>query len=171
MPIYAIPLSKGFSTLVDEEDFARFGSLKWYAVVHGNGRIYAYRKPAAGRTIYLHREIVKAQPGSDVDHINGDCLDNRRQNIRVCSRAENCHNRRIKVRGSSKFVGVYFDRRRNTWCARCFHSWRSYYLGGFTSEEDAAKARDAFVRKERGAFARLNFPMGNELPIVFRERE
>lgn len=99
-----------------------------------------------GVTTYMHRLIMGLQPGDrrNVDHINGDGLDNRRENLRVVRHQENCTNRRrINVRNKTGHSGVFYDRHGgNPWRAY-IDSWRRIYLGRFATKEEAVKAREA----------------------------
>ncbi len=92
-----IPLTQGFFTVVDEEDFEKYGHLKWFAKIGGtDGRPYAARSFKNGNsygTMRLHREIMDAPPGHEVDHENCDTLDNRRGNLKIMTKEENCHKR------------------------------------------------------------------------------
>lgn len=92
-----IVLTKGVCTIVDGEDFLRFGHLKWCVTFRGRVGQYPYavrKVRSAGRKVALalHREITGCPAGLVVDHINGDTLDNRRSNLRVVTKRENCLN-------------------------------------------------------------------------------
>ncbi len=92
-----IPLTQGYYTIVNEEDFERFGHLKWFAKVGGTGgRPYAARSVRIGKkctTVRLHRAIIDAKSGVEVDHKNRDTLDNRRGNLQSTTKIENLNNR------------------------------------------------------------------------------
>lgn len=97
-----IPLSRGLFALVDEADYEQVSALRWYATHAGRARDkwYAVRSLAKGRRLLMHRLILSAPAGSEVDHINGDGLDNRRANLRLCARWQNCVNtRRLSATG------------------------------------------------------------------------
>tara|TARA_R110000868_G_scaffold362154_1_gene624213 strand:- start:195 stop:710 length:516 start_codon:yes stop_codon:yes gene_type:complete len=110
--------------------------------------------PNATNQIRLHRYILNAPTGSFVDHINGDKLDNRRENIRVCTIAENNVNRRIF---KNKYIGVCFNAKRNVFRAYIHKDNRCIHIGYFKNEVDAAKARDISAIELFGEFAKLNF--------------
>lgn len=92
-----IKLSQGFVTIVDDDNFGLLNRWKWFAKFGGTGgRPYAARSIKVNtqvKTIRLHRLITNAPSGTEVDHRNGDTLDNRRENLGVVSKAENLSNR------------------------------------------------------------------------------
>lgn len=113
----------------------------------------------------MHRLITDAPAGLQVDHINGDKLDNRKENLRVCTQHENRMNLAKPKRNSYKFKGVAFNTQYGKWSANISVNGRANYLGLYISEEDAAHAYDYYAKKYFGEFANLNFPNDNqELP-------
>lgn len=143
-----IPLSDGSIAIVDDED-AHLSRFRWHHV--GQYALRHEETPSGRRSIYMHREIL--QPGTSlVDHVNGDGLDNRRTNLRACSRAENNRHRRSAEGSSSRFVGVVWNRRLRKWTAQI----RGRHLGVFKVEEEAARAYDAAARRAYGDFASVN---------------
>ena len=116
------------------------------------------------RTKYIHRLIMNAPRGMEVDHINGDTFDNRRSNLRLCTHAENARNLRTSKQGSSRFRGVYWHTCRQNWMARI----RNTYLGSFKSETAAALAFDRAADELFGEFrGPRNLPRceGNQLTL------
>lgn len=155
----AILLSNsGRTAYVDDADADRASSLRWYLDSRGYA---AAHLPGTGAKIQMHRYVLglpKFVPGGDcVDHINGDRLDNRRANLRLCSRSQNRLNAPAKSGGTSRFKGVDHFPRGNRWKAQIQFEGRKEYLGLFANEEDAARAYDARARELFGDFARLNF--------------
>ena len=147
-------------TIVDQQDYYRFGNFKW--CIRGNrNTFYAVRfvKTGPGRTklVNLHREIMGAPDGLLVDHKNGDSLDNRRANLRLATHLQNHWNRRKKKNTTSPFNGVCFHKEKRKWTAYIDVAGKRIYLGSFDFEVDAAKAYDEAARKYHGEFARLNF--------------
>ena len=113
-----IPLTKGYVALVDDEDYDRIGAYSWCASVEvqsdGHRQVYAvgakYRENGIQKLHRMHRMVVHCPDGFDVDHIDGNGLNNARSNLRICSRSENMQNQRIRT-GSSVFKGVNWQRR------------------------------------------------------------
>jgi hypothetical protein len=156
-----IPLGEGRFTIVEPGDFYRLNHFQWFA--NGNSeRIYAVRNILAthekGKILPLHREIMRPPEGLVIDHKNGDSLDNRRSNLRLATRAQNSYNCQKRKNTTSKYIGVFFNKRRKYWEAQIRHKGKHIWLGGFHSEIEAAKAYDAAAKKCFGEFARLNFP-------------
>ena len=155
-----IELPNGYMTLVDKLDHAALSSLPWYAH-ESKGRVYARRSIRVGgkeTTILLHREIMNASPGEQVDHINHDTLDNRRCNLRLCSNQENKRNA-LPQGGMSRFKGVSWHKRHAQWYAHIGLNGKIHYLGHFPDEESAARAYDEAAAEAFGEFACLNFQM------------
>lgn len=148
-----IPLGKGLFALVDAVDYEEISKHRWYATRRGR-QVYAMCRKD-GRAIYMHQMVAKPGKGQVVDHKDGNGLNNRRCNLRVCTREQNQANRG-PCGGSSQFVGVY--RNGGKWQAeiRCRGEW--HYVGRFDDEAEAAKARDRKAWELHGEFARLNFP-------------
>lgn len=109
-----------------------------------------------GRVQYLHRLILAAPNGFDVDHVNGDRLDNRRSNLRVATRSQNLANRGQRV--GKRFKGTSWRKDVAKWAAYGSVQNKTVALGCFFSEEDAAAAYDRWAVATHGEFARLNFP-------------
>lgn len=157
-----IPLSYGQTAVVDAKDADWLSGWKWSASACQVGRFVAVRngevKPGLFRTIYMAREILGLKYGDPLqaDHINHDLLDNRRSNLRIVTGTQNKENQPSRG-GTSRFVGVTYDRHRSLWRAQIQLSGEMINLGRFEEEEDAARARDDFVRTAGSAHA-LNFP-------------
>lgn len=156
-----IQLTRGLVAIVDETDFERVSSNRWIAVLDNNGAWRAISRASVRgkrRTLQLGRFIMDAPPGLLVDHANGDPLDNRRANLRLCSRSENNRNRRRHggTCASNPYKGVHRVNRR--FLARIGFEGTQIKLGWFGAAEDAARAYDEAAKRLHGEFARLNFP-------------
>ena len=108
-----------------------------------------------GRTAAIHRFLLRPRKGYQVDHIDGNGLNNCRSNLRVCTPQQNLANRGPRG-GSSRFVGV--SRRAGKWEAKIMYRGKRFYLGRFDDEVEAAKARDRKAHELHGPYAYLNFP-------------
>ena len=159
-----LELTKGKVALVDDEDFDRVSSWRWKAVKMGR-HWRAVRTIRTGPgvdgcrgTIYLHRQITNAPKGMDVDHIDGDSLNNQKSNLRVCTRSENIANSRVQIRKkSSRFKGVIWLKKNSCWQAGITIGGKYIYLKSLQLEEDAARCYDEAARTRFGDFARVNF--------------
>ena len=168
-----IPLTQGQTALVDDEDLERLSQHKWYARRDRNtfyaGR-HTPRNPETGKRhmILMHREVIGAQLGEEVDHVNGDGTDNRRANLRICNKAQNQMNRQKQCETSSKFKGVGWHKQHARWQARIMHKGQHIHLGYSLDEIEAAEAYDDKAREMFGQYARLNFPREGEQSALRR---
>lgn len=154
-----IALTKAKFAIVDDEDYEFINQRKWR--FHDQG--YAISSESVGnlngkrkfKNYYMHRLIMVTPDDMDTDHINGDKLDNRKINLRICTRAENNRNKLPRKNSSSRFKGVFWREDRKKWRAVIFNK-KQIHLGMFTSEIDAAIAYNEAAIKYFGEFAKLN---------------
>lgn len=153
----AIQLTKGMVAIVDDDDLPILERMKWRAKQERR-TLYAVSDQQHS-LILMHRYILSAPKGVFVDHIDCDGLNNRRSNLRLCTRAENNHNARTRLHNkSAPFKGVCFISSRGNFLASIRVCRRLINLGRFSSAEEAALVYDAAASRYFGEFARLNFP-------------
>ena len=177
--------------IVDEEDYDKVVNAiskraKWY--VHSPPPSKKFYAMNGSRKLLIHRIVLDAPAGMDVDHINGDPLDNRKENLRICTRSENCRNRKVRNTSKSGFKGVEYCKnpayerflkhgpklnkdgslRKNQ--PKPFKKpWRAsigsldkknthVFIGSFPTPEEAGRAYDKKATEIHGEFANLNFP-------------
>lgn len=147
---------KGREVKLDPQDLPLMVGRKWNLNRAKGGSFYVVHWTTQG-PVHLHRLIANPPIGMVVDHVNGDPLDNRRCNLRVCTPFQNSMNRRRYKTASSMFKGV--TPRDGGWRAQISINGTIIVLGKFKTDVDAAKAYDSAALKHRGQFACLNFPI------------
>jgi hypothetical protein len=151
-----IIISDGTSVIVDAEDYDWLINWKWSA--HGEG--YAMRGEHIGNRKYkyftMHREIIGAKKGDIVDHVNGNKLDNRKENLRIANRSQNATNSKHR-KNKSGYRGVCMDKRRGLWKSEIrVGDGKRKFLGYYEAKIEAAKAYNDAATKYHGEFAKLN---------------
>lgn len=155
MPTVTVPLTQGKFAIIDAEDWPLVGQFKWYARRDGP-RWYAQRGDNRS-SVHLHRFILDAPDELSVDHINGDGLDNRRENLRLATQSQNHANTPARKDNRLGLKGVS-RRSARSYAAEVARGGQRYYLGRFRTAEAAARAYDAKARELFGPFAHCNFP-------------
>lgn len=139
--------------LVDIEDLPKLSKYNsWFISKRGDVYSQKWYKGKA-KTYKIHRVIMDAPDNFDVDHINGNPLDNRKENLRVCTHAENGRNLKKKKNNTSGHVGIIWDKERNKWRASIKVFYKSIYLGRYNKIKDAVAARKLAESKYFGEFA------------------
>lgn len=139
---------------VSDEDYDRVKAYNWTVEKSGK-RYYAMRKDG-DKKMRLHRFIMQPKASHEVDHINHNGLDNRRENLRVVTAKQNRVNRPKTVSNTRKYKGIYFDTRVKKWVAQISYRRKRVYLGAFKRAKDAAQAYNNAAIKYYGEFACLN---------------
>ncbi len=161
-----LPLSQNKFAIIDAEDYDRLSNYKWCLskAPHTNYALTRLkRKGSKRKALLMHRFILNAPSHLVVDHINHNGLDNRKQNLRLCTHVQNTQNRRPNRNSFSKYKGVHWLKHRKKFIARIKINGKTTYIGIFKDEIDAAKAYDKKARKLFGEFAYLNFPQDHGL--------
>jgi hypothetical protein len=139
--------------LVDAEAVSQAGT---WSVQRGDG-VQAHTNyvflPGKPRTA-LHRFLLRPPAGAQIDHIDGDGLNNRRDNLRLASAGDNQRNKAKYVSNTSGFKGVTWSKQRQKWQAQIGFEGKNLYLGMFDSVEDAAETYRLAAARLHGAFAR-----------------
>jgi hypothetical protein len=142
-------------TIVDDEDYDELNKLKWHRSDTGYA-VRRYKVNGIKTTFRMHRIIINAPKEKEVDHINCDPLDNRKCNLRTCTRHENLLNRRVVPNTSSKYKGVTWYKPYKKWRAMIGYKKKPMHIGYFDSEIDAAISYNDAAIKYFGEFANLN---------------
>jgi hypothetical protein len=157
-----IVLTQNKVALVDDEDYDKVNMYNWQA--HRNYRgnswyaatnIYLTRDNTT--TLKMHRFIMNLTDiDPDIDHIDGDGLNNQKSNFRFCSQSQNNMNSKKRLNTSSIYKGVCLFRRTGKWLAYIDKDYVRHHLGYFDNETDAALAYNKAAIELFGEFARLN---------------
>jgi HNH endonuclease/AP2 domain len=157
-PMKEIPLTKGKVALVNDDDHEWLSRYKWYARHNPNGNWYAVRRTsrrADHSFVWMHRAIMGGpSQGFDIDHRNGNGLDNQRKNLRVATRSQNNANGKLHINNTSCVKGVSWDKARRKWAAEMRANYRTIHLGRFADKEEAIRVRRAAAQALFGEFAR-----------------
>lgn len=150
-----IPLTKGQYAIVDDEDFEWLSQWKWHALKTSVTYYACHRNRQ--KYLFMHRIITNCPKDSQVDHRNGNGLDNRRDNLRFSTQQQNTQNQRPIKGGTSKYKGVYWDKTRKKWAARITCGYKNHFLGRYKTELEAVHSYDKAALKYFGEFACPNF--------------
>lgn len=145
-----LPLTKGKVAAIDSEDIARVSMWNWCF-----GNKYAQRTSSGHIIVPLHRVLAGATDGIFVDHIDGDKLNNRKSNLRLCSIAENSRNQKRRSTNTSGYKGVSFHRSSGKWHARITKHYRTIFLGEFGSAKEASAAYIIASREHHGDYGNV----------------
>lgn len=158
-----VPLTRGFEALVDVEDAPLVSQWNWCVsgpglYEHGGTSLYAMRRASVDgvmRTIKMHRLLFNASAGAQVDHINGNGLDNRKANLRFVTHAQNMQNRKMHRNNSTGYKGVYWDENRLMFQSIICANGHKAHLGWFYCPEQAHAAYAEASKRLHGEYGRL----------------
>jgi hypothetical protein len=169
-----IQLTQGKVAIVNDDDFERLNKFRWYFC-----KRYAVRDVIVNgkkETIYMHRLVTEAPDDLEVDHINGDGIDNRKENLRLCTHAENSRNRGRAKHNTSGHKGVWFSKQSNRFIAETRLNGKKIHVGSFKTAEEASEAYKAKALEVHGDFANIKNeivsvnPVRDELKDLVPER-
>lgn len=147
-----IKLTKGKYALVDDQDYEGLSQYRWqYNGNYATRSIWVTKDRTA--KVSMHRVILPPPPGKEVDHMNGDKLDNRRANLRVCLRSENHINKGLAKNNTSGYKGVSLSPVTLKWMAYLWKDGKNHLLGSFKTKELAAKEFKKHYVALHGEFA------------------
>lgn len=140
--------------LVDDEDFEKLNEYNWFFC---NGYASKHNKKSKHNNIQfkMHRFIMNCPKNLQVDHINGNKLDNRRKNLRICTLKQNCRHKGFSKNNTSGYKGVYWDNTHKYWVAKLEKN-RKIYAFYFKDKLIAAKKYNELALKYHGEFALIN---------------
>jgi hypothetical protein len=155
-----ITISQNQSVKVDDSDYDYLNQYKWHLTSKGYAarRVHypSTRANQVAKIFLMHRILAFADRGYQVDHINGDKLDNQKSNLRLCNASQNQSNRRLQSNNTSGYKGVHYNKPQNNWRARVVVNRKTINLGGFSTPELAAEAYNLKAKELHGEFALLN---------------
>jgi hypothetical protein len=150
----------GPDVAIDEADEGIVSAYQWvvhsYAAASSANPISYATAKGATPTLYMHRLIMGAPNGLEVDHRDSDGLNNRRSNLRIATHQQNQVNKRKRAGCSSRYKGVCFATKIDKWVAYIVINGKQQHLGVFITEESAARAYDVAAVETWGSFARPN---------------
>lgn len=148
-----IPLTQGRYAIIDVADYDLVSPHKWY---YGDGYAMCHSLHSHNKIRLMHRLIMNAESNREIDHINRNTLDNRRSNLRFATRQQNCANKGLPHKHSSRFKGVKWNKRDHCWQACIKVDGVPKSLGYYTDEVEAARAYNKAAQEHFGEYAYLN---------------
>ena len=144
-----------YEVLCDVDIHEQVKNYAWFISKAG----YAFSRMGKGRKgkwVYLHRYVIEAKQGDQVDHIDQNKLNNLRANLRLCTSQQNKWNIGLTKRNSSGYKGISWDKKNKKWEANIRIDRKNHKIGRFDSKELAALAYNEVVEQHRGEFAVMN---------------
>lgn len=156
-----IQLTKGYVTIVDDDIYDWVNGMRWHALTTPSGKVYASgaaKHLGNGKEVSLHRVVLATHTYKtmDVDHINGDTLDNRKCNLRLATRSQNLSNQKKKDGTKFQYKGVVYRKDRDRYMAHLTKDGKRYTSKKFKTIEEAALAYNTLAIKHQGEFAYIN---------------
>ncbi len=156
--IKLIPLTKGYNAVVDAEEYVFFNKMDWFALTAKKSKVvYARSYDLKTRKPVLMHKMIYPQ-WEEVDHIDGDGLNNRKNNLRESTHSENMANRGMNSNNTSGYKGAYFHKISKCWYSAIKINGKMLYLGICKDVVEAARRYDVKAIELFGEFAQTNFP-------------
>jgi hypothetical protein len=149
-----IKLTQGLSALVDDDDFDSLNKHRWHA--HRCKKTFYAERKIKQSTTGMHRVIMETPGGMEIDHIDGNGLNNQKSNLRHCTHSQNNMNGRKHKSNTTEFKGVFMQKRTRKWKAQIGYNHATKYLGCYDTAIEAAIAYNNAAVKYFGEFAKLN---------------
>jgi hypothetical protein len=144
---------KGKFAEVDDEDYEWLSKYKWY---WNRGYAATYYQ---GKRFKMHRLIMNAAPGVEIDHKDRDKLNCQKSNLRICTTTQNNQNGTLRKDNTSGYKGVSLDRSTGHWRALMYASGNAFFAGQYKDKRHAALCYDLWATDLHGEFASTNFPV------------
>jgi len=157
-----IALTKGQTATVDAADFDWLSQWNWHAQWAERVKMFYAARTEGGTKVLMHRAIKSATEDVEVDHKDHDGLNNRKGNLRTCTKDQNARNRKQQVNNTSGYKGVTWQNRRSPWKAGIYVNRKRIHLGSFPTKAQAAKAYDDAAKIHHGEFALTNLQTNQE---------
>ncbi len=143
--------TKGNAILIDRSDLEKVRDYRWYEDKDG----YAFAVIRSGgepKRISMHRMLLDVQRGMDVDHINRNPRDNRKCNLRLCTRSQNNMNSKARKTNKSGYKNICWDKQMNSWKVQIMRDYKVVYEKLFKKLEEAVRARNKALIFFHGAY-------------------
>lgn len=148
------------NVIIDIDDIEKCKKYKWCIQEAKTSKSNNYIRVCChinNKTIKLHRYILnETNPSIEIDHINGNTLDNRKNNLRLCKHINNMKNQKLNKNNTSGYKGVYYNKTTNKWWAEIHYNNKKIWLGSYIELNDAIKARKEAETKYFGEYMRTS---------------
>jgi hypothetical protein len=145
----------GYSILIDDEDIEIISLKKWKVEKNIKSNLY-YVRTISEKNIYMHKYLLSCPIGMEVDHIDGNGLNNKKENLRIATHQQNNFNKKPYANNKVGLKGVREDR--GKFIATITHNYKTIYIGSYKTKEEAGIAYDKKALECFGDFAYLNYP-------------
>jgi hypothetical protein len=147
-----IPLSNSeLKAIVDDDEYERVSSHKWW--INGSGYASSWIDK---KDCFMHRFIMGAKKGQEIDHLNSSKLDNRKENLRFCTHLQNVLRIGVRKNSTTGFVGVSYDKTNKNFRAYVRVQGCQLFLGKYKTAKEAAVAYNKGAEKHFGEHAYQN---------------